>query len=63
MRERNLLDELIQGVEEMRVQREAMFMKGRNAVEDLQIADMGTQELQAHALPGDKHLNCDLRKN
>lgn len=63
MRERNLFDELIQGVEEMSVQREAMFMKGRNAVEDLQIADMGTQELQAHALPSDKHLNCDLRKN
>ncbi|PTR22701.1 MULTISPECIES: hypothetical protein [unclassified Pseudomonas] len=41
MRERNLFDELIQGVEEMRAQREAMR---RNAVEDVRTTDIGTQE-------------------
>jgi len=63
VRKRNLFEELIQGVEEMRALREAMFIKGRNAVKDARTADMGTQELKVDALSADEYLNYDLRKN
>lgn len=63
MRERSLFEELIQGVEDMRAQRETMFLKGRNEVEDARTADMCMQELEAHVLSTDEYLNCDLRKN
>ena len=62
MRERNLFYELIQGIEEMRAQREAMFMKGRNALEDMRTVDRETQELEVHALSTEQAFKLQLKK-